>query len=66
LLVPSIKALITSPLIFNLFLPIVEESKILPKIKDFKKIDERIKSVNDSQLKSSLISFLKAYNEKNK
>ena len=45
---------------------IVEESKILPKIKDFKKIDERIKSVNDSQLKSSLISFLKAYNEKNK
>ena len=45
---------------------IVEESKVLPKIKDFKKIDERIKSVNDSQLKSSLISFLKAYNEKNK
>ena len=45
---------------------IVEDSKILPKIKDFKKIDERIKSVNDSQLKSSLISFLKAYNEKNK
>ena len=45
---------------------ILEESKILPKIKDFKKIDERIKSVNDSQLKSSLISFLKAYNEKNK
>ena len=32
--------------------------------KDFKKIDERIKSVKDSQLKSSLISFLKAYNEK--
>ena len=45
---------------------ILEESKILPKIKDFKKIDERIKSVKDSQLKSSLISFLKAYNEKNK
>ena len=45
---------------------IVEESKILPKIKNLKKIDERIKSVNDSQLKSSLISFLKAYNEKNK
>ena len=45
---------------------IVEDSKILPKIKDFKKIDERIKSVKDSQLKSSLISFLKAYNEKNK
>ena len=45
---------------------IVEESKILPKIKDFKKIDERIKSVKDSQLKSSLISFLKAYNDKNK
>ena len=45
---------------------IVEESKILPKIKDFKKIDEKIKSVKDSQLKSSLISFLKAYNDKNK
>ena len=45
---------------------IVEESKILPKIKNLKKIDERIKSVNDNQLKSSLTSFLKAYNEKNK
>tara|TARA_B100000242_G_scaffold275948_1_gene231446 strand:+ start:19 stop:504 length:486 start_codon:yes stop_codon:yes gene_type:complete len=45
---------------------IVEKSKIFPKIKNFKKINERIKSINDSQLKSSLNSFLKAYNEKNK
>ena len=57
--------------ISNIALKIIENKinkrdKILPKIKDFKKIDERIKSVNDSQLKSSLISFLKAYNEKNK
>ena len=36
-----------------------------PKIKDFSKIDKKINKVNDTQLKSSLNNFLKAYNEKN-
>ena len=44
---------------------IVEESKILPKIKDFKQIDEKIKKVENNQLKNSLNNFLKAYNERN-
>ncbi len=40
--------------------------KILPKIKNLKKIDEKINKVNNSQLKNSLNNFLKAYNERNK
>jgi hypothetical protein len=35
------------------------------KIKDFSKIDKNIQKVTDIQLKSSLNSFLKAFNEKN-
>ena len=37
-----------------------------PKIKNFSKINEKIDKVNDSQLKSSLNNFLKAFNERNK
>ena len=40
--------------------------KIFPKIKDFNKIDDKIKKVNDSKLKVSLNNFLKAYNARNK
>tara|TARA_Y100000816_G_scaffold291961_1_gene285167 strand:+ start:1510 stop:1995 length:486 start_codon:yes stop_codon:yes gene_type:complete len=40
--------------------------KILPKIKNLKKIDEKINKVNNIQLKNSLNNFLKAYNERNK
>ena len=45
---------------------IIRRNKILPKIKDLKKIDEKIKSVDNNQLKNSLSNFLKAYNERNK
>ena len=45
---------------------IIRRNKVLPKIKDFKKIDEKIKKVENNQLKSSLSNFLKAYDEKNK
>ena len=39
---------------------------LFPKIKNFSKINEKIDKVNNSQLKSSLNNFLKAFNEKNK
>ena len=45
---------------------IIRHKKVLPKIKDFKQIDEKIKRVENNQLKSSLSNFLKAYDEKNK
>ena len=44
---------------------IIKHKKVLPKIKDFKQIDEKIKGVNNNQLKNSLSNFLKAYNERN-
>ena len=37
-----------------------------PKIKNFSKINEKIDKVSDRQLKSSLNTFLKAFNERNK
>ena len=37
-----------------------------PKIKNFSEINEKIDKVNNSQLKSSLNNFLKAFNERNK
>jgi hypothetical protein len=37
-----------------------------PKIKNFSKINEKIDKVNNSELKSSLNNFLKAFNERNK
>ncbi len=55
----------------NITLKIVQnkirkESNILPKIKNLKIIEDKIKKVDNRQLKSSLSNFLKAYNEKNK
>ena len=44
---------------------IESEKKIFPKIKNFSNINEKMNKVNDTQLKSSLNNFLKAYNEKN-
>ena len=43
----------------------IKRDKVLPKIKDFKQIDEKIKKVESNQLKNSLSNFLKAYNERN-
>ncbi len=45
---------------------IVEKNKLLPKIKNFNKIEEKMKDVKDEKLKNTLNDFLKAYNEKNK
>ena len=41
-------------------------NNILPKIKNLDEVNEKIKKVNNSQLKNSLNNFLKAYNERNK
>ena len=43
-----------------------KKKNILPKIKNFKKIEEKIRNVSDNNLKNSLNNFLKAYNEKTK
>ena len=45
---------------------IIKKNNILSKIKNFKKIDEKIKKVKDSRLKNSLGNFLKVYNDRNK
>ena len=45
---------------------IIGNNKILPKIKNLNKIEEKMNKVNNSQLKNNLNQFLKAYNEKNK
>ena len=42
------------------------EDKIFPKIKDFKKIEEKISKVNNEELKSSLNNLIKAFNERSK
>ena len=42
------------------------KDKIFPKIKNLTKIEEKINKVNNSELKSSLNNFLKAFNERNK
>ena len=44
---------------------IIRHKKVLPKIKDLKLIDEKIKKVENNQLKNSLSNFLKVYNERN-
>ena len=44
---------------------IIKHNKVLPKIKDLKQLDEKIKKVENNQLKNSLNNFLKAYNERN-
>ena len=40
--------------------------KIFPKIKNVSQIEEKMNKVNNSELKSSLNNFLKAFNERNK
>jgi|TARA_B100001093_G_scaffold152187_1_gene144950 hypothetical protein len=44
---------------------IESEKKIFPKIKNFSNINEKMNKVNDTQLKSSLNNFLKAFKERN-
>ena len=39
--------------------------KAYPKIKEFSKIENRVKKIKDDGLKNSLNNFLKAYNERN-
>ena len=56
--------------ISHITLKIVEEKikrkqNQFPKIKDTLTIDKKMNEVNDSQLKSSLNNFLKAFNERN-
>ena len=43
----------------------INKKKLFPKIKNFEKIEEKMKNVKNNQLKSSLNNFLKAYNERN-
>ncbi len=45
---------------------IKSNNKIFPKIKDFSKIEEKMKKVDNNELKISLNNFLKAFNERNK
>ena len=45
---------------------IIKKNNILPKIKNFKKINEKIRKVKDSRLKNSLGNFLKVYNDRNR
>ena len=44
---------------------IKKKDEIFPKIKNFKKIEEKLNNVNDERLKNSLNDFIKAYNERN-
>ena len=45
---------------------LVKNLKSFPKLKNINKIEEKINKVNDNQLKGSLNSLLKAYNERNR
>ena len=44
---------------------IKKKDEIFPKIKNFKKIEEKLNNVNDERLKNSLNDLIKAYNERN-
>ena len=57
--------------ISHVTLKIVQDSirdnkKVFPKIKNFSRIEEKMRKVHNSNLKSSLNNFLKAFNERNK
>ena len=43
-----------------------KDVKVFPKIKNFSKIEKKMSTVNNSDLKNSLNNFLKAFNERNK
>ena len=45
---------------------VVKNRKSFPKLKNINKIEEKINKVNDNQLKGSLNSLLRAYNERNR
>jgi hypothetical protein len=45
---------------------IIFDKKVFPKIKNLSKIEEKMRKVNNEELKSSLNNFLKAFNERNK
>ena len=45
---------------------ISKDKKIFPKIKNFSKIEKKMSTVNNIDIKNSLNNFLKAFNEKNK
>ena len=45
---------------------ISSRKNVLPKIKNFSKIEEKMKTINDNELKLSLNNFIKAFNERNK
>ena len=55
--------------ISNIVLKIIQDTiraqKSFPKIKNFSKIEDKMKKVNDETLKISLNNFLKAFNERN-
>ena len=44
---------------------VVNNHKSFPKLKNINKIEEKINKVNDNQIKGSLNSLLRAYNERN-
>ena len=39
---------------------------VFPKLKEFSRIEEKMNKINNSELKSSLNNFLKAFNDRNK
>ncbi len=45
---------------------VVNNHKSFPKLKNINKIEEKINKVNDNQIKGSLNSLLRAYNERNR
>ena len=44
---------------------IIFDKKVFPKIKNLSKIEEKMRKVNNKELKSSLNNFIKAFNERN-
>ena len=57
--------------ISHITLKIVQDSfkkneKVFPKIKNLSQIDEKMKNIENNELKSSLSNFLKAFNERSK
>ena len=71
ILYKSVNCLLYHRKISNITLKITRQEintkkKNLPKIRNLDEIKEKIKKVNDNQIKSSLYNFLKVYNDKRK
>ena len=45
---------------------IISDKKVFPKIKNLSRIERKLDTINDNDLKGSLNNFLKAFNERNK